>query len=269
MSASALSGLMISLDQIQYFFLVFVRVMTMLALLPIFGAQQVPMQIKAAFGLLLTMVLFTVQLSAGLPAFPGEFSLALFVLLVVKEALVGLAVGFASTFLFAAVQFAGRMIDTEMGFGFVEVVDPNTEEMTTVLGQLQTILFTILFLLINGHYFMLITVQRSFDLIPLFSAAFPGDTMTAQLTTMVANVFILGLKLSAPVFVTLLLTQIALGIIARTVPQMNIFFVGLPLKIMVGIGTMMIVLPMLASLFRRMSESIIQDIWKLLYLMSG
>jgi len=264
-----LAGLMISLDQIQYYLLMFVRVITMLALLPIFGANFVPVQIKAALGLLLTSTLFSVHLAAGLPAFPGEFSLGLFSLLVIKEAMVGLAVGFASSFLFAAVQFAGRLIDTEMGFGFVEVSDPTTGEPATVLGQFQVILFTILFLLFNGHYFMLITIQKSFELIPLFAASFPGGPMTEHITSMTADVFIIGLKLSAPVFVVLMLTQIALGIVARTVPQMNIFFVGLPLKIMVGIGTMMIVLPMLASLFRRMTEAIIGDIWKLLYMMSG
>jgi flagellar biosynthetic protein FliR len=263
-----LAGLMISLDQIQYYLLMFVRVITMLALMPIFGANFVPVQIKAALGLLLTSALFSVQLAAGLPEFPGDFSLGLFFLLVIKEATVGLAVGFASSFLFSAVQFAGRLIDTEMGFGFVELTDPTTGEPVTVLGQFKVILFTILFLLFNGHYFMLITIQRSFEILPMFAATFPGGPMTGHLTDMVANIFILGLKLSAPVFVVLMLTQIALGIVSRTVPQMNIFFVGLPLKIMVGIGTTIIVLPMLSSLFRRMTEGIIQDIWKLLYLMT-
>jgi flagellar biosynthetic protein FliR len=264
-----MEGLMVSLDQIQYYLLMFVRVVTMLALLPIFGANYIPVQIKAALGLLLTSVLFSVQLAAGLPEFPGNFTLPLFAMLVVKEALVGLAVGFTSSFLFTAVQFAGRMVDTEMGFGFVEVVDPFTEEQTTVLGQFQVILFTILFLLINGHYFMLITVQKSFEIIPMFTAVFPGGKLTDHITAMTADVFILGLKLSAPIFVTLLLTELAMGIVARTVPQMNIFFVGLPLKIFVGIGTMLIVLPMLTALFVRMSEGIIRDIWKLLYIMSG
>jgi len=264
-----MEGLMVTLDQIQYYLLMFVRVITMLALLPIFGANYIPLQVKAAFGLLLTSVLFSVQLAAGLPVFPGEFSLPLFFMLVVKEALVGLAVGFASSFLFTAVQFAGRMVDTEMGFGFVEVVDPFTEEQTTVLGQLQVILFTILFLAINGHYFLLITIQKSFEIVPMFDAVFPAGKMTDHLTTMTADVFILGLKLSAPIFVTLLLSELAMGIVARTVPQMNIFFVGLPLKIVIGMATMVIVLPMLADLFKRMADGIIKDIWKLLFLMSG
>jgi len=264
-----MEGLMVTLDQIQYYLLMFVRVITMLALLPIFGANYIPVQVKAALGLLLTSVLFSVQLASGLPAFPGAFTLPLFFMLVIKEALVGLAVGFASSFLFTAVQFAGRMVDTEMGFGFVEVVDPFTEEQTTVLGQLQVILFTILFLAINGHYFLLLTVQKSFEIVPMFSASFPGGRMTDHLTTMTADVFILGLKLSAPIFVTLLLSELAMGIVARTVPQMNIFFVGLPLKIIVGMATMVIVLPMLADLFKRMADGIIKDIWKLLYIMSG
>jgi flagellar biosynthetic protein FliR len=247
----------------------FVRVITMLALLPVFGANYIPLQVKVALGLLLTSVLFSVQLAAGLPAFPGAFTLPLFFMLVIKEALVGLAVGFAASFLFTAVQFAGRMVDTEMGFGFVEVVDPFTEEQTTVLGQLQVIIFTILFLAINGHYFLLITIQKSFEIVPMFGAVFPAGRMTDHLTAMTADVFILGLKLSAPVFVTLFLSELAMGIVARTVPQMNIFFVGLPLKIFVGMGTMVIVLPVLAELFKKMSEGIITDIWKLLYIMSG
>jgi len=266
---TSLHAFAVSLDQIQYYLLMFTRVITMLALMPVFGASYVPVQVKAALGLLLTSVLFSLQLAAGLPDFPGAFTLGLFAVSVIKEALVGLAIGFATTFLFAAVQFAGRMVDTEMGLGFVETTDPITGEASTVLGQFQVILFTIMFLLFNGHYFMLITVQKSFDLIPLFAANFPAVPMTDLATKMTADIFILGLKLAAPVFVVLFMTQIALAIVARTVPQMNIFFVGLPLKIGIGMGTMIVVLPMLASLFRRMTEWLIQDVWKLLYIMSG
>ncbi|MFP4013677.1 MAG: flagellar biosynthetic protein FliR [Chitinispirillaceae bacterium] len=263
-----MSGLMVSADQVQYFLLMFVRVVTMVSLLPIFGASNIPVQIKVALSVLLTAALFSTQLASGFPQLPASFSAGMFILLVAKEVMVGLAVGFAASFLFAAVQFAGRLIDTEMGFGFVELADPITNQSTTVLGQFQVVLFTILFLLFNGHYFMLISIQKSFELIPLMGASFPGGEMTVHITAMVADIFIIALKLAAPIFVTLLLTEIAMGIVARTVPQINIFFVGLPLKIFVGIGTTIIVLPMLATLFRRMVEALVQDIWKLLYLMS-
>lgn len=264
-----LSSLMISFEHIQYFLLMFVRVMSMVLLMPVFGANYVPAQIKVALALILTSALFSVSLASGLPQMDAaNFSAGLFFLLVIKEVLVGLVIGFAGSFLFTAVNFAGRLVDTQMGFGFVELTDPMSEESITVVGHLKIILFTILFLLFNGHYFLLITIQKSFDIIPLFGAVFPADNLVAHFTVLVANIFILGFKLAAPVFVVLVLTMIALGIVARTVPQMNIFFVGLPLKIGLGLGTTVIVLPMLASLFRRMSDALIQDIWKLLYIMS-
>ncbi|MCL2690147.1 MAG: flagellar biosynthetic protein FliR [Chitinispirillia bacterium] len=264
-----LSALMISFDHVQYFLLMFVRIMSMMMLMPIFGANYVPVQVKVALTLLFTSALFSVQLTIGLPHIDaGSLSVGLFFLLVIKEMMAGLIIGFAASFLFSAVNFAGRMVDTQMGFGFVELTDPMTEESITVIGQLKLILFTILFLLFNGHYFLLLTIQRSFEIIPLFGAVYPAEGIIAHFTVLVTNIFILGFKLAAPVFVVLILTMIALGIVARTVPQMNIFFVGLPLKIGLGLMTTIVVLPMLTSLFRRMTESFIQDIWKLLYMMS-
>ncbi|MDR0305802.1 MAG: flagellar biosynthetic protein FliR [Chitinispirillales bacterium] len=264
-----MTDLLISFDQVQYFMLMFVRVMSMMMLMPVFGATYVPAQVKVALSLLLTSALFSVQRVSGLSSIDiSEFSIGLFFLLVFKEAIVGFIIGFASTFLFTAVNFAGRMVDTMMGFGFVELTDPLSQESVTVLGQLKLILFTILFLLFNGHYFLLITVQKSFELVPMFEAVFPADPMLAHFTYLVANIFILGFKLAAPVFVVLFLTMVALGIVARTVPQMNIFFVGLPLKIALGLATTVVVLPMLTALFRRMAEGLIQDIWKLLYMLA-
>ena len=256
-----------TVDQIQYFLLIFVRISTVIALLPVFGSAQIPPQIKVAISLLLSALLFTTIMSLK-PQFPLAFSLGLFVLLVLKEAMVGLAIGFVSTFLFTAVHLAGQLVDTEMGFGFVEVADPFTDEPITVLGQFQVVIFTILFLLFNGHYFLLLAIQKSFEIVPLFSAHLPGAEESFFVTTLVAKVFVLALRFAAPIYVTLILTEMALGVVARTVPQINIFFVGMPLKIVLGLGVMMIVLPNLARLFKQTIELLMQDIWKLLYLLA-
>jgi flagellar biosynthesis protein FliR len=263
-----MDALPFTMDQVQYYLLILVRISTMIALLPIFGGQQVPVQLKAGFALLLSIIIFITLVPAGKLVAPQPLTIGLLILLIIKEAVVGLAVGFASSFLFTAVQFAGRLVDTEIGFGFVEIADPFSDEMVTALGQFQIILFTILFLLFNGHYFLLIAMQRSFDLIPLTAAHFPGGPMSKHITEMIGTVFIIAFKLAAPIYVTLILTELAMGIVARTVPQINIFFVGLPLKIIVGLGTAFLVLPMLATLFKSMVEKLMQDIWKLLYLMA-
>lgn len=256
-----------TVDQAGYFFLVFVRVVTILAMVPIFGADAVTPQLKVGLALILTGMIFSTIWKTVKPL-DINLSLTLFGLLVIKEVMVGLAIGYVASLLFTAVQFAGRLVDVEMGFGFVELMDPTTNQQVTVWGQLQVILFTILFLSINGHYFMLLAVDKSFEVIPLLGASIPGGKMIFHLVTITGSIFELALKFAAPVFVTLILAEVALGAVARTVPQINIFFVGMPLKIAVGLGTAILALPMLSVLFRTTVEHLIRDIWKLLFLMA-
>ena len=238
----------------------------MISLFPILGSQNVPIQLKAGLSFLLAILLF--------PLIPIQidnsytFTLLIFAFIVIKEIFVGLSIGFASSLLFVSVQFAGRLVDTEMGFAMVQLIDPFTDAEATVTGQFQILIFSIIFLLINGHYFMLIAVKKSFEVIPLFTAQIPDSDTANLFVSMVGNVFVLAVRLAAPVFCVLLLTTVALGVIARTVPQINIFFVGLPLKIGLGLITLAIVLPVLAALFRHMVDLLVRDLWKLMYWMS-
>ena len=132
-----------SVDQIEIFILIFVRIITIIALLPVFGSDSIPVQLKVGFSLLLSIILFNMILSS-IPQMP-DFSWGVMLLIVLKEVLVGLAIGFAASILFVAVQFAGRLIDTEMGFGMVELFDPFSGQSVTVMGQFQIIIFTFLF----------------------------------------------------------------------------------------------------------------------------
>jgi flagellar biosynthesis protein FliR len=256
-----------TVDHVIYFFLIFVRIITILAMMPIFGSESVPLQIKIALGLILATILSPF---IGTNSFPPlqQFSPIMFGLLIIKEVMVGIAVGFIASLLFTAIQFAGRLVDNEMGFGFVELVDPFTSEMVTVWGQLQVIVFTIIFLLFNGHYFLLLAIQRSFELVPLLSAQLPGEKVAFHLVALTGSLFEIALKFAAPIYVPLILTEVALGAVARTVPQINIFFVGMPIKIVMGLYTAALVLPMLTVLFRTTFEKLIQDIWRLLFLMA-
>lgn len=262
-----MSTLPVTVDQTVHFILIFVRVVSMLALMPIFGAQNVPAQVKVGFSLVLALILM--PFISGVDALSSvAFSLPLFGLMVIKEVMVGVGVGLIASMLFTAVQFAGRLVDTEMGFGFVELADPFSDDMVTVWGQLQVIVFTIIFLLFNGHYFMLLALQRSFELVPLLGATLPDGKVALHLITITGSLFEISIKFAAPVYVPLVLSEIALGAVARTVPQINIFFVGMPLKIVIGLCTAVLVLPMLTGLFRSYVEKLVQDIWRLLYLMA-
>ncbi|MBD3420598.1 MAG: flagellar biosynthetic protein FliR [Chitinivibrionales bacterium] len=256
----------VSADQIVLFLAVFVRLLAMIALLPVFGSQNAPVQLKVIFAFALALILHPLVAQHGPIDF--AFSVPLFALLVIKEIFVGLLIGFGATFLFTAIQFAGRLIDIQIGFAFVQLVDPFTNTTVTTMGQLKILVFTLFFLLINGHYFFVLAMQKSFEVIPLFGAHLPGGKLAYVLTTMVGGIFEAALKLSAPVFLTLVLTSISMGIIARTVPQIHVFFVGFPLKIALGLGTTAIALPILADMFKKMVNVLMQDIWKMLHLIA-
>lgn len=255
-------------DTIESFVLVFTRVVTMLVMFPIFGATTVPPQVKVGLSLIIAVLIFSA--TPVLHTLPAEYSASVPVLflLIIKEVAVGLTIGFASLFLFAAVQFAARLIDMEMGFGMVDLIDPMSEESVTVMGQLWIIVFTMVLLLINGHYFFLLAIQKSFAVIPLAGAHMQFGAVASQFSDMVGEIFGLSIKMSAPIYVTLILTEMTLGIVARTAPQINIYFVGLPGKILIGIVTTVIAFPMLSGFFRKIFEGMMNDIWSLLYMLA-
>jgi flagellar biosynthesis protein FliR len=256
----------VTTNQIQAFLLVFVRIATMISLLPIFGSQNIPIHVKAGFAFFISIILFPTIINSGIPVFP--VATGLFILLIIKEIVIGIIIGFVSSLIFTIVQFAGYLIDVLTGFSFVELVDPFSDTSVSIFGQFNVLIFTILFFALNGHYFLLFAVQKSFAIIPLAHAHFPVGPIISVLITVVGNIFILGFKFAAPIFVTLLLTQISLAIVSRTVPQINVFFVGMPLNIAIGFYVAIIALPGLSILFKKMIDLMMQDIWRLMYLMA-
>lgn len=255
----------ITAQQIQAFLLIFIRTVTMIALLPVFGSQNVPPTLKAGMAFFLSVILYP-AIMHGAPALPA--GTGLFVLMLCKELFVGIIIGYVASLLFSTIQFAGYLVDVLTGFSFVELVDPFSDTSVSIFGQFNVLIFTILFFLLNGHYFLLLAIQKSFEVIPLLGVHIPAGQLTSFLIKAVGDVFVLGFKFSAPIFVTLLLTQVALAIVARTVPQINVFFVGIPLNIMIALGVAIIALPGLAAMFKKMVDLMMQDIWRLLYMMA-
>ncbi len=252
--------------QIQVFLLIFIRITAIISLLPVFGSNNVPRQLKVGLSFMIAILVFPF---VGTPdTLTENFHVALFIVSVIKELVIGMTIGYTSLFLMAAVQFAGRLIDTQMGFALTQVVDPFNNSPTTVAGQFQILIYSIIFLLINGHYFLLITLVRSFEVIPLFGMEIPSDSMLEFFIMISSRLFILAFKLAGPVFAVLLLGSLSLGIVARTVPQMNVFFVGIPMKIGIGLLVLGFALPAMTVVFREMTTILVDDLWKLLYIMS-
>ncbi len=256
-----------SAAQIQTFLLIFVRTTAIITLLPIFGTRDVPVRLKVGLSAFLSILLVQyTEVETGV--FAGGFTIPGFMVLILREVFIGLTIGYAASLLFAAVQFAGRLIDTQMGFAMVQLVDPFTDTRTTVAGQVQVIVYSLVFLVLNCHYFMILAIQKSFELIPLLGAEFASGGIAEYMTDLTAAIFVTAIRLAAPVFSVLVLASLSLGIVARTVPQINIFFVGLPMKIMLGLGTLAVAFPVMAKVFRGMVDTLVKDIWNLLYIMA-
>lgn len=218
------------------YFPVFVRVTAFLFALPIWG-RGVPPQARLGLGAGITLVLAPVL---QVPAL-GE-SFAGLLLASVTEALVGLALGIVVTTVFMAVYLAGQLIDVPMGFGMVNVIDPQTGGEVPIVAQFQFVMSMLVFFLIDGHHGLLRSLAQSFTLVPVGGARMSGDVVSAALEA-VRSMFLLGFRLSMPIVGALFLTDVALGIVARAVPQINVFFVGFPLKVGVGLILLIAVMP--------------------------
>jgi flagellar biosynthesis protein FliR len=237
----------VSVAQFQVFLLVFLRTLGVLATAPIFGHRAVISQAKAGFAFALALVLF--------PSTPVTLAvttdLAPYVFGAVKEITMGIMFGFVSRLVFVAVQFAGEVIGIDIGFGVVNVIDPLSAEQISIIGTFKNLIAMVTFLMIDGHHILLHALAESFAMVPLGGVQLT-ELLAAGLVDMTSRVFVMAMKLAAPVVVALFLTSIALGIMARTMPQMNVFIVGFPLKIFVGMGMMSMTLPMFQTILVKM-----------------
>jgi flagellar biosynthesis protein FliR len=219
--------------------LVFVRVLGVFATAPVFAHAHVPSPIKACMAAMISLVLLP---AASAPP-PGLCTDVLTLAsAVAREALVGLIMGFAVTLLFLAVQLAGELIDVQMGFGMAAVMDPLLNTQASLIAQFQYLVATLMFLATNGHHALIVALSDSLRLVPLASAH-PGPAVAGSALDAVAHLFLLGVHLGAPVLLALVLTDLALGLLGRTLPQMNLLLVGMPAKILVGLAMLLLSLP--------------------------
>ena len=253
-----------SLNNFERFMFVFLRVLGILFIAPIFGHRSLFSQAKIGLALVVAIALFPVVPSSLAP-YPHVISLAI---AVAKELMMGLMIGFVSLLVFMGVQFAGQMVGLDIGFGVANIVDPLSAEQVSILGEFQTLLATVIFLMINGHHMLLRALAASYEMVPLGRVNL-SPLLGDKLLSMSGKVFVIGVQLAAPISATLFLTTLALGIVARTIPQMNVFVVGFPLKIVVGIAMLMFTLPIFYATLVKLFGSMESDLSTLLRLMGG
>ncbi len=246
--------------QVSTFFLVFLRALAFMASGPLLTIRGVPVLFKAGFSLALAVVIYPVV--AGIPAFiPGDvwgYGLA-----VISETGIGLLLGVAVTMILNSFRIAGQMMDFQIGYSMSAMLDPISGAQHTLLSQYMYLLALLFFLLIDGHYALIIALVKSYELVPLSAASFSGG-IAYVLLKIFAGTFTIALRVCAPVLAVLLISDLALGFLARTTPQINVFITGFPVKMMVGLTTLSFLIPLLGSVLRSVFDSIEKDLYLLM-----
>ena len=216
--------------QIQYFLLMFFRIAGLVFFSPVFGASNIPTKAKIVLVLILTWVCFNVLQSEinYIPVAMGEM-----LIFIIKEFLIGMSLGLCTLFLFLGAQFAGQLIGLNIGFAIANVVDPLTNDQVSIVSTYYYMLTIMVFLVMDGYYIIIEAIFKSFRVINI-STLFVNNRFYEILIEFSKFMFIMSVKLSAPTLVSLFIVSVGLGFLARTVPQMNVFMVGFPVKIFVG-----------------------------------
>ena len=222
-------GLMLQLEQ---YILVVTRVGCILFLLPIWDSRVIPQQIRV-FSIMVIALALTPVVAGSLPPFPETWLTA--VGLVLRELLLGLSLGLVVSFVFSGIQMAGDLTGIQMGFGMVNLINPASGVHTTVMGDILLLAATVLFLAADGHHLLLAVLAQSFGEVPVGGPlAMPGSLFSI-LIPMGNLMFQLMIKLVAPIILVLFLTQIAMGLVGRTVPQIQVMILAFPVTIALGL----------------------------------
>jgi flagellar biosynthetic protein FliR len=227
-------------------FLIFVRVSTILVLAPFFGSELFFNRIKLFLAFAVTIALFPAVPLQG-AVIPIDAKMLEIVIAIIREMIVGAALGLVGQIIFGGVQFGGQFISIQVGLGFANVVDPRTQTQNPVFSQLFTLFGVLLFILMGGDHIYLRALAKSFEIIPIGQVN--AAAVAPKFIDMAGELFIIGVQLASPFIVVIFLLDLTFAIFARIMPQANIFFIALPLKVGGGLIILWLIIPKLVVAF--------------------
>ena len=238
---------LIDFNYLPAFLLIFARLIAFVATVPIFSYKNIPNQFKIGLAFFISVIVVT---TLDIPALPIDLT---FILLLFKEVMVGLIIGLVATLILTIVQIAGGFIDFQMGFAIANVMDPQTGAQSPIIGQ-YFYTFALLFILaIDGHHLLINGTIASFNFVEIDQLInLSSQSYITTIMVMFSQMFLIAFQMAIPIVGSLFLVDVALGIIARTVPQLNVFVVGIPLKITVSFLAISIYIIFYISIVRRL-----------------
>jgi len=245
------------------FLLIFARMLAFLITLPVFSYRTIPFQYRLGLAFFLSLI---VTSSFG----NVDIDLtAHFIVLLIKEIAVGLLIGLISYMVMSVVQIAGGFIDFQMGFAIANVIDPQTGAQSPLIGQYFYMIAILFFLSVDGHHILLNGMIHSYTAIPLDSFLSFQEGFVEFIVLTFNRLFLIAFQMALPLVGSLFLVDVALGIIARTVPQLNVFVVGLPLKIAVSFFVLFFFMAMYIGLVKVLFQTLFDVMNQLMLILGG
>lgn len=229
---------------LEYFLLILVRVSCFVFIAPFFSMNNTPRMVRIALSVFTALLLYTSLTPADAVVYDSVVEYAV---IVAKEALTGFLIGFSANICTAIVNFAGTIVDMETGLSMVTLMDPTSREQTSVTGVIYQYVVMMMLIASGMYRYLLGALADSFLLIPVNGAVFRGENLTATLVKFLGDYITIGFRICLPVFCVALLLNVVLGVLAKVAPQLNMFAVGIQLKILVGLSIMYMTTSMLSG----------------------
>ncbi len=242
-----------TIEYLEFAVLVFVRVASIVSVTPFFGNNSVPVRVKAAISLFLSIIIMntTDYINADYTGLLGYSSL------IMKEAITGLVIGIGSGFCLYILNYSGHFIDMELGLSMAMEFDPSSNIQSTITANFLSHIFMLMFLVSDMHYFIIDALVQSYKLIPIGGAKIEADLLKV-ITTYVSDYFVIAIRVALPIFTCIFIINVILGVLAKVAPQMNMFVIGIQLKLFVGLFVLFMVMGMMPGvvdfIFQEMRE---------------
>ncbi|MDP7076737.1 MAG: flagellar biosynthetic protein FliR [Desulfobacterales bacterium] len=245
-------------------FLVLIRVGSFFILNPVLGSQMIPTRVKLGMSLMTAIAIFSHVKGVTL----GQMQHVIpFALLVGREFMVGIFLGLIALSFFEGIRLAGQVFGIQMGFGIVNVMDPRSQEQISIMSVFKYFMATLVFLCINGHHQLLLSIKTSFDIVPLGCGFTLQADLGSMFVSMIGRLFVIAVKISLPLMAALIVATFVLGILAKAVPKVQVFLMSFPLKIGLGLLMMSMFMKQLFVFFQMIFEEINGAILGLMRLM--
>ncbi|MBE5906428.1 MAG: flagellar biosynthetic protein FliR [Lachnospiraceae bacterium] len=237
----------------EYYVLILVRITSFMVVAPFYGISSAPGRVKIGFSAMISLWLYQVILPKTGLTYSGVFDYSA---LVLKEVMVGLLIGYAGNICNTIILTAGKLIDMNIGLSMATEYDPMTRTQASVVANMYNYFVLILLIVTNMHHYILRAVCDSFTLIPLGRVNFHMDYLLKSMIQFMSDTFVIAFRIFLPVFAVTMILNVILGILSKVAPQMNMFSVGMQIKLLVGLGVMFVtvfLLPDIANyIFREM-----------------